>query len=137
VVKLYANEPGSEDVREAGPLIVSAITRVEVVAALWRKVAVGELTDADAALLTRDFEADWFGTSEQPALLTAVQNTGAILDAAAALVPRHRLRAYDAVVLACVLAVRNLEPDVGFLVWDADLAAAARREGLTVAPGPL
>lgn len=122
--------------RAAGPLVVSALTRVEVVAALWRKVTIGELSDGDAALLTQEFEADWCGTSDQAPLLTAVLTTGAILDGAAALVPRHRLRACDAVVLACALVVRELEPNVGFLVWDRHLAAAALREGMKVEPRP-
>lgn len=133
-MKLYADEAGSEQVRDAGPLVVSAVTRVEVVAAIWRKVTMRKLGEPDAVVLIREFEADWFGTPDTAPLFTAVQVTGDLLDAAAALVPRHGLRAYDAVVLAAVLTVRALEPEVGLLVWDAELAAAALREGLTVAP---
>jgi predicted nucleic acid-binding protein len=135
-VKLYADEDGSEQVRDAGRLVVSAVTRVEVVAAIWRKVVMRQLAEPDAAILVREFEADWSGTTDSAPLFTAVQVTSGLLNAAAALVPRHGLRAYDAVVLAAVLAVRSLEPDVGLLVWDAQLAAAALREGIAVAPAP-
>ena len=47
VVKRYAEESGSEQVRGQGTVVVSALARVEVVAALWRKHRMGELTVED------------------------------------------------------------------------------------------
>jgi predicted nucleic acid-binding protein len=44
----------------------------------------------------------------------------------------HALRGYDAVHLASALAV--LDDELLMVTWDDDLATAARREGLTVAP---
>lgn len=108
--------------------MVSAVTRVEVVAALWRKVTMRQLSAAHAAVLVREFEADWYGHGRPP-LFSAVAASAPVLRAAANLVPIHRLRAYDAVVLASALTVRRLEPEVGFLAWDTDLSAAAAREG--------
>jgi len=134
-VKLYADEAGSAMVRRAGHLVVSAVTRVEVVSALWRKVATGQLDEADAVTLVREFEADWSGDGENIPRFTSVAVSQRVLSAAAALVPVHRLRAYDAVVLASALAVRDAVPDARLLAWDHELAAAAAREGLPVAGG--
>lgn len=134
VVKLYADEDGSELVAAQEGLVVSAVTRVEVVAALWRKVSTGELSTADAAVLTEEFAADWAGEETDGPRFTVVALAAVVLDAAADLVPVHRLRAYDAVVLATALAVRALESETGLLAWDRRLCDAAHREGLAVAP---
>lgn len=50
VVKLYAEEPGADLVRDLPLLVVSQAARVEVPAALWRKHRMGELPAADAAV---------------------------------------------------------------------------------------
>ncbi len=54
---------------------------------------------------------------------------------AATLTGRHRLRAYDAVQLATALSTRRLQSEpLELLCFDADLRAAALREGLPVSP---
>ena len=55
LVKLYVDEPGSTAIRRherRSRFIVSGLARVEVPAALWRKVRTGELDPSDARLLT-------------------------------------------------------------------------------------
>lgn len=134
VVKLYAEEDGSDVVAAVRGLVVSAVTRVEVVAALWRQASTGELSTDDAALLARDFAADWSGVGLREPRFTVVELTAQLLERAVGVVPAHRLRAYDAVVLATALAVRALEPGTGLMVYDGRLREAALREGLRVAP---
>ena len=138
LVKLYADEPGHERIREVSNLVISQLARVEVPSALWRKQRLGEL-DADAArLLTSAFEADWSGTEEEPPRFSVVTPTVAVLDGAARLCAVHGLRAHDAVQLASALAVRDAVPECQtFAAFDRQLRAAAAAEGFTPAPSAL
>lgn len=135
VVKLYADESDAEAVRSRSGLVVSQLARVEVPAALWHKQRLGELSASDARVLVTAFEADYFGTDEQPARFFVVALTAQILDHAARLVAVHGLRAYDATQLASAYAVDDAIPDgIGFLAFDKTLRAAAAAEGLAVLP---
>ena len=80
LVKLYSDEAGSEAVRAVELMIVSAVARVEVPAAFWRKHRMGELQPEQASLLTQDFEADYFGTGEEPPRFVAVAAAAEVLD---------------------------------------------------------
>lgn len=127
LVKLYADEPGADLVRAHASFVVSALARVEVPGALWRKQRTRELSEDDAGILTAAFEADWHD-STGPFLPVVV--SAAVLEGAAALTARHGLRAYDAVQLATAIAARSAGVEVtAFLCFDAELAAAAAREG--------
>src|SRR5439155_1088193 len=75
LLKLYVDEEGHEPIRRLGALVVADVARLEVPAALWRKHRLGELTASDARLLTADFEADWFGTDEEPPRFLAIALT--------------------------------------------------------------
>jgi hypothetical protein len=55
-----------------------------------------------------------------------------LIDRAAGVVEAHRLRTFDALHLAAALDLRDAELVVA--TWDRQLAAAARTEGLAVAP---
>lgn len=136
MVKLYADEDGHEAVRAVDALVVSAIARVEVPAALWRKQRLGELLVADASRLTRAFEVDYGGSeSGEPPRLVAVAATAGVLEAAAGLVAVHPLRAYDAVQLASAMTARRAEPDCQtFACFDSGLRAAAARSGFRLLP---
>jgi hypothetical protein len=82
-----------------------------------------------------DFEADYFGTDQQPARFFVVGLTAQILDHAARLVAVHGLRAYDATQLASARAVDDAVPDgLVFLAFDKALRAAAAAEGLELLP---
>jgi uncharacterized protein len=133
VVKLYADERGAEVVRSAQVLVISQLARVEVPAAFWKKQRVGELSPAFAAVLVAEFEADYFGTEEDPPRFAIVAATDAILEDATRLVAVHGLRAYDAVQLASALAARAAsEANLAFLAFDGALCTAAAAEGFEI-----
>jgi hypothetical protein len=121
-------------VRALKGLAVSALARVEVPAAFWRKHRSGDLDAADAALITQSFEADFWGGDDRPRFAVSLV-TAEILDAAAAVVATHGLRAYDAVQLASATFVRNLDPDCDtFVTFDKELRRAASATGFSVLP---
>lgn len=131
LVKLYADERDSVDVRRHAHLVVSQLARVEVPAALWRKHRMDELGATDARILVADFEADYFDAGNKPPRFSIIAVTTGILDAAARLSGVHGLRAYDALQLASALAVAHAVPEgVDFLAYDSALNAAAAAEGL-------
>ena len=127
LVKLYADEADVALVRGHAVFVVSAIARVEVPAALWRKHRTGDLSAEDAVLLTADFTGTWH-EPDGPFVPVAIH--GRVLERAAALVAAHGLRAYDGVQLACASAAREADPQVdSFLCFDSTLRDAAAREG--------
>jgi predicted nucleic acid-binding protein len=133
LVKLYADEPGYETVRGLGGIVVAQIARVEVPSALWRKQRMGELTAAAAAVLVSQFEADWFGTDEEPRRFEPIRLTALILEDAAKATAVHGLRAFDAVQLATAKAVRAADPGITrFAAFDKALCDAAATEGFRV-----
>jgi hypothetical protein len=134
LVKLYADEPDHEVVRALVSIVVAQIARVEVPAALWRKQRMGELSAEAAAVLTAEFEADWFGTDEQPRRFEIVRMTALVVEDAARLTGVHGLRAYDAVQLATARAVRTADPDATrFVAFDRTLRDAAAADGFSLA----
>lgn len=138
LVKLYSDEVGSEIVRAVEVMIVSAVARVEVPAAFWRKHRMGELRTEQASWLTQDFEADYFGTGEAPPRFVAVAAAAEVLDRAAGLCAVHPLRALDAIQLGSALTVRDKEPGCRTLAAiDAGLRRAAAAEGFALLPSDL
>ena len=113
-------------------MVVSALVRVEVPAAIWRKQRAG-LLDFDAAVdLTQAFEADWHETRFA---VLRLRLTDDILSSAVSLAARHQLRTLDAIQLASALAARAADPTItDFASFGTALATAARAEGLTVVP---
>lgn len=135
LVKLYADEQGHEEIRVLRSVAVAQIARVEVPAALWRKQRLGDLVAEDARLLTAEFEADYFGTDEEPPRFAAVAMTPAVLDDAARAAATHGLRAYDAVQLSSALAAREADPTCATMAaFDGSLRRAAAAEGFTLVP---
>jgi predicted nucleic acid-binding protein len=105
VVKLYVDEPGHDVVRRLGPLVVSRLVRVEVVAALWAIQRRGRVS-------VRGGRPD-----------------------AAGLAGTHGLRAYDAVQLASARAAAAADDRVRtFAAFDGALRDAAAREGFVLVP---
>ena len=131
LVKLYANEAHASEVRKRDLFVVASVARVEVPAALWRKVRMGELAEGDAAVLTRVFETDW---NDVGGLFVIVALVPRVLEDAARLVATHGLRAYDGVQLASALAARASDPQIDeFATYDKGLLAAAAAEGFAAA----
>lgn len=136
LVKLYADEQDYQVVRGLGSLVVSALARVEVPAAIWRKHQMGELDPVDAAVLVAAFEADYHGSAREAPRFGVVAATTTVLDAAATLAGVHGLRASDAVQLASAKAAAAAIPGCRTVaVFDSTLRAAAAKEGFTPLPG--
>ena len=137
VAKLYADEPGADDVRQAPHFVVSQLARVEVPAALWRKHRMGEITAADTAVLVGAFEADYFGTPDAPPRFLVLAVTADVLENAARLVGVHGLRAYDGVQLASAITARTAVGEgVAMASFDKALSAAAAAERLDLLVEP-
>jgi predicted nucleic acid-binding protein len=127
LVKRYVQEQGSQYVARffaAGPLgatvFVSTLTYVEVIAAFSRRLPV-----IDTALV-EVFSADYRRGMQKILLREAV------VERAAQLARRHRLRAADAIQLASALRVAAQAPQILLLTADGEMIAAAQMEGLRV-----
>jgi predicted nucleic acid-binding protein len=116
-------------------VVISCLARVEVPAAIWRKQRGGELTMEQATVLGADFEADYYGTFDEPERFSVVGLPPPLLDEGARLAAVHGLRAYDAVQLASATAARQADPGCqSFACFDRGLRVAARNEGLRLIP---
>lgn len=128
LVKLYVEEEGSalvrESVRQAEMVATSAIAYVEARAALSRRRRERYLSPGNYRRTIREFNADWQH-------YVSVEVTDSLIRKAAELAEAHALRAYDAIHLASARLLRErLAEKMLFSSWDANLLAAARREGL-------
>ena len=136
-VKRYVAESGSawitaqSDPAAGNSCRIAALTRVELVAALYRRVRTCTLTLTQAQLAEQLFR------HELSTHYRRVPIRDAILDRAMRLVVSYSLRAYDALQLASALHVRDslqthrLQPPI-FISADQILNQAALAEGLPV-----
>ena len=128
VVKLYAEEAGSERVRagvaEAKVCATHLIAYAETRAAFARKAQQPGYQDR-LPLWRDDFERDWPSFEIVGVTPEWVRRAGDLAEA-------HNLRGYDSVHLAAVEALCRAAAglDFRFLVFDGDLANAARRAGI-------
>ena len=136
LVKLYVAEAHHEAIRAiAEPIIISALAEVEVPAALWRKHRIGEISGADAGILSAEFAADVDGEGLAMPRFAVVAVGSAVVAGATGLVARHPLRGFDAVQLATALAARQTLGRLGrFVAFDVVLRSAAAAEGLALVP---
>lgn len=138
VVKLYADESGSDEIRALTTLVISDLTRVEVPAALWRKERLGFLGTDLVHVLIDEFESAVDPTRETVCALVNTSVTEPLIDSAARLTGVHRLRGYDAVQLATAIAVRDADPSCDtFAAFDRDLRIAAAHNGFALLPAQL
>ncbi len=137
VAKRYVQETGSIwgsglfTAVPASRIVVAAITRVEVVAAITRRVRSGTITQADAAAAFALFLADI------PSDYRSVPITDTVLSRAVQLAQSYKLRGYDAVQLAASAEANQLclaagLPPIVFIAADKELNRAASAEGMTV-----
>lgn len=125
-VKRYVREEGSAEVRRAfrsGSAAIARITHAEALAAIaraWReRLVTSPQRDRIFGLIERDVGA-----------VAVVELRPAVVASVRPLVERHPLRGYDAVQLACALAVKRAGAAVTFWSADQRLCAAAVAEGL-------
>lgn len=112
LVKLYVDEPGSDEVRvlleESDVIATSQLAYVEFRAAISRRRRERAITAGGFKAAKHDFESDW-------PKFAAVNMTPDLCRQAGVLAERYRLRAYDAIHLASYgqaarqLGVRNVE----------------------------
>ena len=128
LAKLYLAEAESVAVAELVKnyergLFTSRVTYTELFSVLSRCHRERRISARDYARKKRDFLSDW-------STLQVVEVTEKLLEPAADLIERHRLRGADAVHLCSALWL-NL-PD--FACFDAKLCAGAQAEGLRIVP---
>ena len=137
LVNRYVAEVGSAWVRRllAHPaqyvIYTAALSQVEVISALRRRVREGSLAEAQAQWLAHRVTVH-FAQRYQVIVLTQ-----AVVDQACVGLQAHPLRAADAVHLACALTIRRIAQEQGlpppnFVVADTALRAAATAEGFVV-----
>jgi hypothetical protein len=137
VVKRYVAEAGSGWVNAlchpstGNTIVISQVALVEVVAALCQKVVRGEISALDRDLATASFRGDAIGNYARQRVNTAIFTHGGDLCRS-----HDGLRAYDAVQLACALALRDQLAPLGispvFVSGDKTLLVHASAEGFTV-----
>ena len=142
LVKRYFQEPGHEwietlhDPNQRHVLYIAQTALVEVVASICRKAR-----EQDMPLEERNTTIDDFRRDVRSSYSVWVVDN-AVYMAAGDLCRTHRLRAYDAIQLACVMAVREdafgvqppevEPPDVIFISADRGLLTVALAEGFNI-----
>ena len=135
LVKCYVQEPGSLWMMEltslsaGNDIYVSRITGPELIAALFRKSRIHELTLGDALRAAENFRAD---LSSQ---YRVIEITETVSDRAMTLAQRHSLRGYDAVQLAGALELASVRHELGltrltFICADVALNEVGESEGV-------
>jgi predicted nucleic acid-binding protein len=132
LVKLYVQEAGTDRMLElAHPdsghaLTLLSVARIEFRAAVRRRERLGDIQSAAADEMLQSF-------SDHLAVLYQVQPTNdVVIEEAAGVIDRRRLRAYDALQLGGCLALRGAvgeDFDVQFVCADQSLLEAAQAEG--------
>ncbi len=137
IVKRYVHETGSNfvdslaDLRSGNVILLARITRVEVAAAMARRLKNGSIITADAQNAMAAFQHDLTNS------YFTVEITPVLLSVAMRLATKHTLRGYDAVQLAAALEanderIANGLPTLTFVSADTELNTAAQAEGLPV-----
>ena len=132
LVKRYVEEIGSEEVSrlisESEVVGTSAITRVEVAAALSKAKDTGVLTHEDAILALEAFRSDWES-------LVRIQTTEMLLSRAEEVAWKQGLNDRDATHLAAAIFWQEmLGALVAVVTYDRSLWDAAQRVGLVTFP---
>jgi predicted nucleic acid-binding protein len=129
LVKRYVTEPGSDQVRRLlrrkVDIALARITEAEAYAAIARAARMNALTDDDRE---RAFQQ----IAEDVAAARIVEIRRTVVRSVQELVVRWPLRGYDAIQLSCALRLQSENLAVAFWCADAELANAARGEGLRV-----
>lgn len=131
LVKLYAEEPGREEVenavREARVVAVSEIGYVEACSALARKEREGSFSTDEHNETVAQLQQDY----REVYLSRPI--TGDLIARAGELARKHALRAYDAVHLATALVLR--EESLGLMEASQELGVSSPQEGADLQVG--
>jgi hypothetical protein len=136
LVKGYAYEKGTDWIRDLllapnmHTFYTVRLAGPEMIAALFRKARMHELSETVATRLAKDFKVDW------KRRYRILEIDARISNYAMALVETHQLRGYDAVHLASALLLHQSRcarhlPALIVLAADEDLLQAAAIEGLS------
>ncbi len=137
IVKRYVNETGSNfldnlaDLKSGNVILLARITRVEVAAAMARRLKNGSITTADAQSALAAFQQDLMNS------YFTVEITPILLSVAMRLATKHALRGYDAVQLTAALEanderIANGLPPLTLVSADTELNTTAEAEGLNI-----
>jgi len=129
LVKLYAIEAGSQQVRsavsDAERLITSIVAYPETRSALARKRRRHEITAPMLEACRREFDDDWDRIRQLPVDDPTVRRAGDLAE-------EHGLKGFDALHLASAELMRiSIASDVTFACFDLGLVRAARRHGFS------
>ena len=130
LVKLYVQEAGSAEVRQAiaraDLVATSLIAYVEVRSAFARKHRMADIDDPALKRHKREFEQGWNQLDRLPVDATTIRRAGDLAE-------QHRLKAYDALHLATAdLMEVTLRSSVSFACFDDALNRAAAKQGFTL-----
>jgi len=128
LVKRYVREEGTDEVLDYfarfEALATAALTKVEMAAALAKAARQGWVDKVAAQEAWQDFLQHWPSYVRLPISTLSIER-------AFSLVWRHRLRAYDALHLACALIWQETMAEAAaFACFDRRLRQAAAAEGL-------
>jgi predicted nucleic acid-binding protein len=127
LVKLYVEEPGSDEVgarvERASAVVTARIAYAEARAAFARHRREGGLTGAELRRVVQQLDHEWSTYGVVDAGENVVRRAGALAE-------RHALRGFDALHLASALELRRAGGEIAFMSFDARLTSAARRERL-------
>jgi len=128
LVKLYASEPNSWEVKEwvknAEIVATCRVAYAEIISALDRRLQKNDLTEIDYKLMRNALDKDW--------------NNFAIVDfderEAGRLINKYGLRRFDAIHLSAANLIRKAKEGVSILFASADetLNRTAKMEGFVV-----
>jgi len=130
LVKLYAHEAGSAEVKRAVAradlVATSLIAYVEARSAFARKHRLADIDDAALKRHKRQFEQDWNRLDRLPVDATTIRRAGDLAE-------QYHLKAYDALHLATVDLMKvTLRSSISFACFDDALNRAAARLGFTL-----
>lgn len=134
-MKRWSDEPGSDRLEWPGGDVVSALARIEVASAIWRRHREGRLGTPEAAILAGAADAELRDPAPPDGPFLVVGVGAEVITEAALLIRRHRLRTLDALQLATAVVVRSVEAGVDtFVTFDRALRDAAAAELFAVFP---
>jgi hypothetical protein len=119
-------------------IVISAIARVELPAAFWRKQRSGEIEAETARLLTSAFRIDLHGQRSRKPRFVPIGLADRVLEEATSACVRDGLRTLAGLQLASAILGREADPGcTAFACFDRRLREAAASHGFGLVPESL